>query len=157
MQSLMDNTDQSATKTTPKPGTWAAMNYIQRSGVIGAVVLFAPAEFCDGKLGLFFGLLGWTSLLLGYVAGNLWRVRHALHFWWSLTFACVVHSILLPVFAYLVTQEKNIPGQGGKLYIYLAGGIVIAETLSLIFILRHVAMWLHMRKINALYADNLHR
>lgn len=125
------------------------MNYIQRSGVIGLIAFITPALICDGLLGVFFGVIGWTSLLMGYVAGNLWRVRHALHFWWSIGFACIVHSCLLPVYASLVAQMKNTRGQGGKLFIYLAAGVVIAETLSLIFLLKKVAMWLHKRRLRA--------
>jgi len=137
----------------PKPGTWASMNAIQKVGVIGSLLCYAPSLFCNGRLSMFFGLLGWTFLLLGYVAGNLWRFRHAVHFWWSVAFACVVHSALLPVYAVLVRETKNAPGRDGKLYMYLAVGLVIVETLSLLFVLKKVALWLHARTHKPLQFD----
>lgn len=139
----MDTFLEEESKTsTPKPGTWGAMNSIQRAGVIGLIPFTVLFYVYDGRLGTIFGLLGWTSLLLGYVAGALWKVRHALHFWWSVFFACVIHACLLPVYAYLVNHTK---GHGGRAYIDLAGGLVAIETLTLIFVLKKIAMWLHHR------------
>jgi hypothetical protein len=126
-----------------KPGTWASMNYIQRAGVIGGCVLFLPSLSYDGRLGMYAGVAGWTILLFGYVAGSLWKVRHAVHFWWSLFFASLVHAALLPIYAYLVDKIKNAPGHEGKAYIYLAGGLVSVEAITLIYLLKHAALWLH--------------
>jgi len=128
-----------------KPGTWSSMNVIQQSGVIGGVVMFAPSMIYDGRVGVYCGVVGWSILLFGYVAGSLWKVRHALHFWWSVFVAGLIHMPLLPVYAYLVDQMKNAPGHGGKAYIYLAGGLVSIETIALIYLLKHAAMWLHKR------------
>jgi hypothetical protein len=118
------------------------MNAIQRAGVLGLIPFMVLFYANDGRLGTIFGLLSWTSLLLGYVAGALWRVRHALHFWWSVFFACIVHASLLPVFAYLV---NGIKGDGGKLFIYLAAGLVVVETVVLVFVIKRIAMWFHRR------------
>ena len=145
--------EEESKKATPKPGTWGAMNSIQRAGVIGLLPFTILFFAYDGRLGTIFGLLGWTSLLLGYVAGSLWRVRHTLHFWWSVFFACIVHACLLPAFVYLVNHIK---GPGGKLFIYLAGGLVAVETLSLIFVLKRIAMWLHRRSHGGTPRMNTH-
>ena len=129
-------------KSAPKPGTWASMNNIQRIGVIGMLPCYALSLVLDGRWSMFFGLLGWTSILIGYVAGNLWKFRHAVHYWWSVAFALVVHSALLPVYAKLVPLMK---GHDGKGYMYVAFGLLIAEVLSLLFVLKHAALWLHRR------------
>jgi hypothetical protein len=122
------------------------MNNIQRCGVICGIVFFMPSLFCDGRLGVAFGLLAWTSFLMGYVAGGLWKVRHALHYWWSIAFAATVHVFLLPLYASLTRSMKTAPnGADGKGYMYLGFGLMIAETLALLFILKHAAMWLHLR------------
>lgn len=140
-------------KTAPKPGTWASMNYIQRGGVIGFAPCFMLSLICNGTWSLFFGLLGWTSILLGYVAGNLWKFRHAVHYWWSVAFALAAHSTLLPVYAKLVRLIKYAPGHDGKAYMYLTFGLLIAEVLSLLFVLKHVALWLHRRTHHELAPD----
>jgi hypothetical protein len=149
----MDTFLEEESKKAPKPGTWASMNAIQRTGVIALFPCFMLSLFCNGRLSMFFGQLGWASILLGYVAGNLWRFRHAVHFWWSVAFACLVHSALLPVYATLVGEIKNAPGHSGKGYMYLAFGLVIAETLSLLFVLKKVAIWLHTRTHKSLQSD----
>jgi len=133
-------------KTAPKPGSWASTNYIQRFGIIGSLVLYAVSlflSFSNLRLGLILGLCGWSCLLFGYVAGSLWRVRHALHFWWSLAFSAVVHACLLPVYVHLVRNDFQ--PHASKVYFYLSAYLVVAETLFLIFLLKRVAMWIHRR------------
>ena len=128
-----------------KAGTWAGMNYIQRMGCLGLFPFMILSFVYDGRLGIIFGLIGWTSIFFGYVAGNLWRYRHALHFWWSVAFAAVVHVALLPIYADLVDLIKNAPHHEGKGYMYLAFGLLITEVLTLLYALKHFGMWLHKR------------
>jgi hypothetical protein len=137
-------------KTAPKAGTWASMNYIQRGGVIGFAPFFMLSLVCNGNWSMFFGLLGWSWILMGYVAGNLWKFRHAVHYWWSVTFASIAHAALLPVYAKLVPLVK---GRDGKGYMYLTFGLMIAEVLSLLFVLKHAALWLHRRNHHELAPD----
>jgi uncharacterized membrane protein len=128
-----------------KVGTWAGMNNIQRIGVIGLFPFMILSFIYSGRLGIIFGLMGWTSIFIGYVAGNLWRFRHALHFWLSMTAACIVHIALLPVYASLIDKMKHAHGQDGKTYMYLSFLILIVEVLALQYALKNVGMWLRAR------------
>jgi hypothetical protein len=127
-------------------GAWSKMNYIQRIGCLGLFPFMILSFIYSGRLGIAFGLMGWTSIFFGYVAGNLWRFRHALHFWWSVAFATVVHAALLPMYARLVDLIKNAPHHEGKGYMYLAFGLLIVEVLTLLYALKHIGMWLRSRK-----------
>jgi len=147
--------DEVKAQKDPKPGTWGSMNSIQKGGVIGAAVLFLPMFIYKGRLGNDFGVASWSVLLFGYVAGSLWKIRHALHFWWSMLAASLIHVPLLPTYDHLVDQIKNSPQ--GKGYIYLAGGLVCVETITLIYILKHAAMWLHKRTAGDQYSNKLSR
>jgi hypothetical protein len=126
-----------------RPTGWKSMNYIQRIGCLGLFPFFMLSLIYDGRLSTIFGLMGWTSIFLGYVAGNLWKFRHAVHFWWSVAFACIVHAALLPIYATLIDKMKNAHGQSGKGYMQLSFVLLIAEVLTLLFVLKHVAMWIH--------------
>ena len=145
MDEYTDISGEGQHKKAGKAGTWAGMNYIQRTGVIMLFPFFMLSLFCNGRLSVIFGLFGWTSIFLGYVAGYLWRYRHALHFWWSLAFACAVHGALLPVYATLTNFIKDAPGHNGKGYMYLAFLVLIVEVLALQYALKHVGMWIHAR------------
>jgi hypothetical protein len=153
MDMFLEEESQSAKKV--KPGTWASMNFIQRGGCIGFVVLFMPSLFCSGRLAVYFGVACWSVLLFGYVAGSLWKVRHASHFWWSMFVAALVHVPLLPIYTYLADRIKNAPGRDGRGYIYLAGGLVCVETITLIYLLKHAALWIHQRHAKAPHINDL--
>ena len=152
MDTFLEEGSQAAKKV--KEGTWASMNYIQRGGVIGCGLLQIPS-YSKGRLGVYFGIASWSFLLFGYVAGSLWKVRHALHFWWSMFFASLVHAPLVPVYAQLVGRIRDTPGSGGKTYIYLAAGLVCVETITLIFLLKHAALWIHQRHARAPHINDL--
>jgi hypothetical protein len=152
MDTFLEEESQAAKKV--KPGTWASMNFIQRGGVIGCVALMIPS-YSKGPVGVYFGVASWSALLLGYVAGSLWKVRHALHFWWSLFVAGLIHTPLLPVYAYLTAQIRDTPGHDGKLYIYIAAGLVCVETITLIYLLKHAAIWFHRRHATAPHINDL--
>jgi hypothetical protein len=145
VEDYVDIASKDTTKTAPKLGAWSKMNYIQRIGCLGLFPYMILSFVYSGRLGIIFGLMGWTSIFLGYVAGNLWRFRHALHFWWSVTFACAVHTALLPVYARLVNQIKNAPHHEGKGYMYLTFGVLIVEVLTLLYTLKNIGLWLRRR------------
>lgn len=98
-------------------------------------------------IGIGFGVAVWTCLFLGYVSGSLWKVRHALHFWWSMTAAVIVHGATLPAFIYMSRQIRD--SRDGKAYIYLAAGLMSVEVIVLLFLLKHAAMWFHARSHKA--------
>jgi len=137
--------EEEAKEQKKNAGAWSKMNYIQRIGVFGLFPFMILSYAYNGRAGIIFGLIGWTSIFFGYVAGNLWRFRHALHFWWSTVFAAAVHAGLLPVYARLVDLTKNAPHHEGKGYMYLTFGLLIVEVLTLLYALKHVGMWLHAR------------
>jgi hypothetical protein len=127
-----------------KPGSWASMNKIQRGGVIGFFPLYMLSLVCDGRYGIGFGITAWSWIFLGYVAGNLWKYRHAVHFWWSVAFAFIVHCSLIPVYVGLIPLMKS-SGHSGRSYAQLTFALVVAEILVLLFALKRFAMWLHKR------------
>jgi hypothetical protein len=152
MDTFLEEESQAAKKI--KPGTWASMNFIQRGGVIGCGLLQIPS-YSKGRLGVYCGIASWSILLFGYVAGSLWKVRHALHFWWSLFVASLIHVPLLPVYAHLAGQIRDAPEHEGKAYLYLAVGLVCVETITLIYILKHAALWIHQRHAKAPHINDL--
>lgn len=135
----------------PNRNSWKYMNWIQKTGVISSLSLYAislPVSGAYAKPAVFIGVCAWSCLLFGYVAGSLWKVRHALHFWYSMAFACVVHVCLLPIYA-RIARGSSITNSAGKLYMYLAVGLVCVETILLIVVLKRVAMKLHGRHAKA--------
>lgn len=134
---------------TPQPTKkrktgWASMNAIQKSGLIACVALAIPSFAYSGRLGMFFGLSCWSSLFLGYVAGSRWRVRHAVHFWWSLLVAVAAHCGVLPVYARLINLLNASP-HSGRGIIQLTGGLLAVEVIIFIVILKRAALWIHQR------------
>ena len=131
-------------KHNPELGTWASTNWVQRTGLI----LFFPLVLCswifDGKAGSAFGVAAWSSIFLGYVAGNLYKYRHALHFWWSVAIASLIHASLSPLFIRLTNGARQ--PHSGKGYAQLAFGVLIVEVLLLLFIVKRTAMWIHRRQ-----------
>ncbi|MBS1814899.1 MAG: hypothetical protein JSS87_08515 [Acidobacteria bacterium] len=133
----------------PQPvrrGAWSSMNWIQKSGCLLGVLLILPYLIADGRLGIFLGLLSWTSFYVGYVGGGLWKYKHALHFWWSFAGASVVHALLLPIYAVIVKLTKNAPGHEGKLYLYLGFGLLICEVLSLHYATKKIGLRIHHKE-----------
>lgn len=131
--------------------SWKYMNWIQKTGVISSIVLyfiFLPLSDHNAKPAMIVGVCGWSCLLFGYVAGSLWKVRHALHFWYSMAFACIVHTCLLPIY-WRITQGASAANSAGKLYMYLAVLLVCAETIFLVVVLKRVAMKLHGKHVKA--------
>ena len=125
---------------------WASMNWIQRAGGLSFIILFIPAVIASGGWHLFFALCSWTCLFLGYVAGSLWKLRHALHFWWSLIAATLAHACLIPLYLSLIRLNDSIHhAQGPRGVIYLTGLLLSAEVLIFLFILKRFGLWLHNR------------
>ena len=142
---MFDDIEKVEPHPQPNRNSWKYMNPIQRTGVIGSVALyFLALPLGDSHLrpAIIVGVCGWSFLLFGYVAGSLWKVRHALHFWYSMAFACVVHACLLPIYSRLA-KGTLLLSSAGKAYIYLSGFLVCAETIFLIFVLKRIAMRLH--------------
>ena len=132
----------------PNHNSWKYMNWIQRSGVIGAGALFVvslPLGNSHTTPAMVVGVCAWSSLLFGYVAGSLWKVRHALHFWYSMAFACVVHVCVLPIYWRLTRGSLQL-NSTGKAYGYFCIFLVCVETIFLVFMLRRFALWLHRRQ-----------
>lgn len=134
---------------------WAKMSLIERSGFVAFVASLIPFYTYSGRLGVYCGVAGWSLWLSSFVAGSLWRVRHAVHFWWSLVFAGLVHASLLPTYAYLVERIKLNPGHEGKVFIYFAGGVMLAEMFTLLFLLKRAAMWVHTRHAKTPHVNDL--
>ena len=124
------------------PSQWSKMNFLQRGGVICGLACM-PFSYVHDPVGTYFGVASWTILFLGYVSGALWKVRHSLHFWWSLVVAAVIHCTTLPAFIYFTRQIRD--SRDGRSYIYLAGGLMSIEVIAVVFLLKHAAMWLHSR------------
>ena len=124
------------------PSQWAKMNFLQRGGVIFGLACM-PFSYMHEPVGTFFGVASWTCLFLGYVSGAFWKVRHALHFWWSMAAAVTLHCSTLPAFIYLSRQIRD--SHNGKTYIYIAGGLMSIEVIAVIFLLKHVALWFHAK------------
>src|SRR5579871_2888932 len=85
---------------SPNHNSWRYMNPIQKAGVIGCFSLLAVSLFffdSQSASAVIITVCSFSFLLFGYVAGSLWKVRHALHFWYSMAFACIVHVSLLPI------------------------------------------------------------
>ena len=134
--------EQETKEQKEKPGQWAKMNFLQRGGVISGVACM-PFSYMHDPIGTCFGVASWTCLFIGYVSGAFWKVRHALHFWWSMAIAVVLHCATLPAFAYLTRQIRD--SSSGKAYIYVAAALMSVEVIVSIFLLKHAAMWLHAR------------
>lgn len=142
---------QPETQQKTNHNSWKYMNWIQRTGVISSMILyfiFLPLSDGHAKPAAIVGVCGWSCLLFGYVAGSLWKVRHALHFWYSMAFASIVHTCLLPVY-WRVTQGASVTNKAGKLYMYLAVSLVCVETIFLVFVLKRVAIKLRGRHAKA--------
>jgi hypothetical protein len=130
---------------SPKAGTWASMNAIQKTGMVGSAPFVFLSWVFHGKAAEYLGMIGWTSILLGYVAGNFWRYRHAMHFWWSTSAAVVIHASLLPTYAKLTRLSQFDNGHSGKAYFQLTFLLMIVETLTLQVLLKRVAIFIHRR------------
>jgi hypothetical protein len=144
---MFEQIDQPETQKNgaPKPGTWASMNVIQKTGVLGSAPFIFLSWVYHGKTADVLGIIGWTSIVMGYVAGNFWLYRHAMHFWWSTLVAAFIHAFLLPVYVKLTDSMQFAKGHSGKGYLQLAFLLMIVETLTLQIVLKRVAMWIHRR------------
>jgi len=145
MFETMDSSENRTSGGSPKAGTWASMNAIQKAGLLGS----APFIFCswiyDGKIGEVLTIVGWTTIVMGYVAGNFWRYRHALHFWWSTVAAGAIHVFTLPIYLRFSRGMKFAHGSSGKSYLNLTFLLMIIEVLALQILLKRLAMLIYRR------------
>ncbi len=121
------------------------MNAIQKIGVIGSLPFVFVSWAFPGVTGDILASVGWTLIVLGYVAGNFWRYRHAMHFWWSTLAACVIHGFVLPFYIRLTNSMQFAKGNSGRGYLQLTFLLMIVETLTLQIVLKRIAMWIHRR------------
>jgi Ni/Fe-hydrogenase subunit HybB-like protein len=126
-------------------GEWARMNVIQKSGAIGFfVLLFVSLAFVDETYKAYVEVGAQTSIFLGWVAGSLWKVRHALHFWWSLLVATLGHLCLLSTYL-RINRYFDSGHHSGREVGTVTVGMIAAETIIFLVLLRKVAMWIHRR------------
>lgn len=128
-----------------KAGSWVSMNPIQKTGCIGFfVLLFGGLFFLGDPRQVYCEIAAQTSLFLGWVAGSLWKVRHALHFWWSLVVAIVGHICLLPTYL-RVTRYFDSGHHSGREVGTVVVGMIAVETIIFLVLLKKIAMWIHRR------------
>ena len=128
-----------------KPSSWAQMNAIQKTGAICFVVLLLGSlAFVDDPRQAYVEVGAQTSLFLGWVAGSLWKVRHALHFWWSMLIAILGHLCLLSTY-FRISRYFESGHHSGREVGTVIVGMIAAETIVFLFLLRKVAMWIHRR------------
>jgi len=123
---------------------WARMNAIQKTGAICFFVFFTLSLLVPHTLRIYFDISSQTCLFLGWVAGSLWRVRHALHFWWSLVIAVLGHIGLLSIYV-RVNRYFDASYHPGREIATVIVGMIALETLVFLFILKRIALWLHRR------------
>jgi hypothetical protein len=142
MFELLDETPKDASGR--KTG-WASMNAIQKSGVIGFfVLLFGSLPFSGKTTAPYMEVCAQTSLFFGWVAGSLWKVRHALHFWWSLVIATLGHLCLIPTYLRISRYYDSGHHSGREVGLVIVG-MIAAETILFVTLLKKVAMWAHGR------------
>jgi hypothetical protein len=126
-------------------GEWARMNVIQKAGAIGFfVLLFGGLAVVDETHQAYVEVGAQTSLFLGWVAGSLWKVRHALHFWWSLLVAILGHLCLLSTYL-RISRYLDSGHHSGREVGTVIVGMIAVETILFLVLLKKVAMWIHRR------------
>lgn len=134
----------------PQTGSWASLTTIQQAGTMFAGALFVISlvtSFWSRGAAVIIGVCAASSLLLGLVAGALWRARHALHFWYSMAFACIVHACFLPIYAWMMAEMlTNNPRGTGRGLLLLSLLLIAVEATLLIGLLKRIALSFFKRR-----------
>jgi hypothetical protein len=138
----------------PQTGSWASLTTIQQAGTMCACALFVVSlvtSFWSCGAAVILGVCAASSLLLGLVAGALWRARHALHFWYSMAFACIVHACFLPIYAWMMADmlATDNPRGTGKALLLLSLLLIVVEATLLIGVLKRIALWFFKRRLKS--------